>query len=185
MKPQKKNTYVQLLDRLNELESEGRVNDIELARVERRAKSLQKVDSPGAFCVLGAIACLKGRLQESRWYHEKSIYWSNDNPHMIHNYGASLHRFGYLSEAMSYSLEAYSNTKNPEFLNLAILCAIHLGLHNYAKSLIEEWETLTSEEHEFRKNLNENDGEIRTEVKDLLSRDLTNDEDLWKELADT
>ncbi len=155
-----------------------------MRQLEREAKSLLDSDPSGAFCVLGAIACLSGNEQETRKYHRKSIKLSQGEAHKIFNYAVSLDRLSFFSEALAYAQEAYNKVKNSTFLELVINCAAKQGLNGLAKYMMVEWESLTGEIHPDRDEIEDNLGVVREEVLSMLNRDIESHRELWEKLAD-
>ena len=178
--------YEQLIDELNLMLIEGHINELKLAAIRKEANNILKQDQAEGFCLLGVLAYFNNNLNESRYYHNLAIAWSDKNPNMLFNYAISLKRFGKFAEAMSLGQEAYEKTKSLKHLEFLIDTALKQGLNSIAKQYIEEKELLTGEKHPISdEEIEDNFGVVRQEIMDIVKQDIDTNYRLWKKLAHT
>ncbi|MHC1791805.1 tetratricopeptide repeat protein [Solidesulfovibrio sp.] len=171
-----------LIEELNALVREERLNDFALARIRKEAEALLPYDKDGAFMVLGAVSGLLGDEKAMHRYHSSSLDYAVDKAEAYFNYATSLIWVENFSGALEVLQISFELERSPTTLNRMAYCSMQLGLSGLTDRFCREYEKLTGESFP-EKILPSFTGAVREDIMDILDKDIADHGDLWKGLA--
>ena len=98
----------EILTSLAAMANEIDPNGFELKRLEREARKLLNVDAVSGYTALGAIASLRGDVEDVHAHHKRALNLSGESAEALHNYAASLTKLGEFTEALEVARRAYA-----------------------------------------------------------------------------
>lgn len=101
----------QLVEKIEQLHSQRKINAFTLIRLRKEANDLLKVDAFYAYQILGMLASLEKNITHVRENYEKSLNlakMAEDKAQVFINYARSLQSMGYLSEAAELGMKSYN-----------------------------------------------------------------------------
>ena len=133
----------ELAERINAITYADEVNDLALRRIERDAHKLMAADPVDAHTVLGAVAVLRGRIDEVRRHHDIALQQSGHSAQACYNYSVSLMGLGELIEAFETAREAFRRAPDDgDVLRHLILVALGSAHFREARDHCDRWNTL-------------------------------------------
>jgi tetratricopeptide (TPR) repeat protein len=131
----------QLAEEINQLRLISKIDSFTIARLEREAQKLVKIDAFSAYQLLGILASLKGDIVSLHKNYEKAlklVVTNQDNARALSNYAASLVNMGYFSEAAELSVKSYGYNPPSEVIILIPSRLTYAGLIHKAVDLIRK-----------------------------------------------
>jgi len=183
-----KTKYSELIERVNQLvrAAGGRkVDELALRRIEIEAKELLNVDGPGAFVVLGAVACVKNDFTAMHANHKHAIQIGGGAFACI-QYSISLNIVGMFTESLEYAEKAHEiDPMDSRTIENVIGALIQIGLKGRAKVYAEMWRKLNPDKEEYISDdeIDNFPGNIRPFVQTAANKLLDKYKDVWAELA--
>ena len=133
-------TSEKILASLAAMANEIDPNGFELRRLEREARKLLNVDAVSGYTALGAVASVRGDVEDVHAHHKRALNLSGESAEALHNYAASLTKLGEFTEALEVARRAYArNPAAPTTLDRAIAAAIFTGNFREACDLGRKW----------------------------------------------
>lgn len=130
----------ELIKKLNQLHSRYTVDDLTLARLQREAEQLLKVEPFEAYQILGSLARFKGNKDEVKQYYEKALklaITNEDKVRALGHYATSVGMMGYYSEAVELTLKVNSIFPyNKIYIENSINFFTRAGLFHRANQII-------------------------------------------------
>ena len=128
-----------LIEKLASIAIADSVNEFEVARIQREARRLLKVDAAGAHTVLGCVAALKGDAATVRKHHDNALRLSS-HVYVSYNYAVSLSLLEENEDALEVVVGALKQSPDDlELLGYAIRLALQSGHIAKANSLCGQW----------------------------------------------
>jgi hypothetical protein len=97
----------EIMETLRLMASAEDLDDFSLRKLERDAAQLKKADAASAYMVLGAVAALRGNVEDVRRHHRASVTVSGGSTDAYRNYVVSLAAVGEMDESFNVASEAY------------------------------------------------------------------------------
>ena len=141
----------EIVDKLNEMFDRKQINQFEIRKFKNEAEKLKQVDLPGAFTILGIIACIEKNTDDMHSSHKNAIAYSSDEDVKIVSmvqYVISLYNAELFEEAHVKSLGIYK--EDPLFLsnlNMLIKITNRLDREEEFQKYVDEWKRNTGENH--------------------------------------
>jgi tetratricopeptide (TPR) repeat protein len=180
--------YSELIERLNQLvRSAGgrKVDELALRRIEKEARDLLNADKPGAYVVLGAVACVKHDYASMHANHKRAIQLGG-GAFACMQYSISLNIVGMFAESLEYAERAHEiDPMDSMMIENVIGALLQIGLSHRAKEYAAKWRKLNPEKDEYisDEEIDNFPGSIRPLVKDATDKVLTKYKDVWSALA--
>lgn len=132
-----------LIDELNTACMKVNVTPLEIARLNKKARDLVKVDPVEGYTVLGAIACIQYDVDGMKSNHLKALRLAPTDYFAINNYISSLGRTWLLLEQFDF-LQSQINANNmlENALLKSVLNRVVLGIYDEAMEYIERYLSL-------------------------------------------
>ena len=132
-----------LVEQIKAIAYADEANDLALRRIEREAQALMAADPVGAHTVLGAVAVLRGRVDDVRRHHRIALEQSGRSAEACHNYSVSLMGLGEMIEAFDAAREAFRRAPDDgDVLRHLILAALGSAHFREARDYCGRWSTL-------------------------------------------
>ena len=139
-KESKAGTLIRELERLDMSEV---LDDLEVRRLAREARSLMASDAAGAHSVLGGIAGIEGDAAKVHGHYRAALRLSDHNLLVLCNYATALGRAGDFDEAFPTIMEAHRRAPDDaNVLSNAIILAIEGGRFTESVQLYDAWNKL-------------------------------------------
>lgn len=128
-----------LIEKLASIATADVINEFEVARIQKEAGRLLKVDAAGAYTVLGCVAALKGDPATVRKHHGNALRLSS-HVYVSYNYAVSLALLEMNEEALEIVMGALKQSPDDlELLGYAIRLSLQSGHIANANSLCSHW----------------------------------------------
>jgi len=183
-----KTTYSALIERVNQLvrSAGGRmVDELALRRIEKEARDLLNADKPGAYVVLGAVACVKNDFPSMHANHRRAIEIGGGAFACI-QYSISLNIVGMFTESLEYAERAHElDPMDSGTIENVIGSLLQIGMNERAKAYAEKWRRLNPEKEEYISDseIDTFPGKKRQSVQSAASKVMNRYKDVWAELA--
>ena len=129
-----------ILASLAAMANEINPNGFELKRLEREARKLLNVDAVSGYTALGAVASLRGDVEDVHAHHKRALNLSGESAEALHNYAASLTKLGEFTEALEVARRAYARAPaDPAVLDGVVSASIFTGHFREAYELVSRW----------------------------------------------
>ena len=133
-------TSEKILASLAAMANEIDPNGFELKRLEREARKLLNVDAVSGYTALGAVASLRGDVEDVHAHHKRALNLSGESAETLHNYAASLTKLGEFTEALEVARRAYArNPADPTVLDGVVSASIFTGHFRESYELVSRW----------------------------------------------
>ena len=119
-------TSEKILASLAAMANEIDPNGFELKRLEREARKLLNVDAVSGYTALGAVASLRGDVEDVHAHHKRALNLSGESAEALHNYAASLTKLGEFTEALEVARRAYARAPADPAVLDGVVSSIHL-----------------------------------------------------------
>ena len=140
--PKSEEVLASLAAMANEIDPNG----FELKRLEREARKLLDVDAVSGYTALGAIASLRGDVEDVHSHHKRALNLSGESAEALHNYAASLTKLGEFTEALEVARRAYARAPaDPAVLDGVVSASIFTGHFREACDLVSKWNGANAE----------------------------------------
>lgn len=114
--------------------------EFELKRLEREAEGLLKINAAAGYTVLGAVASLRGDVEEVHARHRHALQLSGESPRTLHNYAASLVTLGDVTGALEVAHRAYARAPaDADMFAGVVSTSILTGHFREAFDLVGAW----------------------------------------------
>ena len=132
-----------LIGELERLDMSEELDDLEMRRLAREARSLMASDATGAHAVLGGIAGVEGDAAKVHEHYRAALQLSNRHSVVLGNYATALGRAGEFDEAFPTIMEAHRRAPDDaRLLSNAIILAIEGGRFTESVPLYDAWNRL-------------------------------------------
>ncbi len=131
-----------LVQRLAALADQAILDEFEMRRLEREAQALMRADPAGAHTLLGGLAALRGKGDDSRHHHRNALA-IGDSFETRYNFCVSLSLLDEPEDAFEIASELVEKFRDHlEVLEQAIKLALECAHFRRASELCSRWETL-------------------------------------------
>jgi tetratricopeptide (TPR) repeat protein len=127
--PQPATRSTELLAQINSLSVRDRDNNFLLKSLERQVRQvLGTGDFAGGYTLLGALAAVRGNVEEVRSHHAKAASAAPGDPRIFRNYAISLLKLGLIDEAIAMADRSWQLDKGQsDNFSLLIQMILHAG----------------------------------------------------------
>lgn len=137
MSPAAKTNSDALLDQIHGLSVADVQNQLYMRKLQRDVEFLRSADLSAYYDLSGALYAVQGDVENSRHFHQASIRYKN-TANAVSNFSCSLHRMGYLREALANANEVSEREpENAQYLQRLVQIQLLCGRFESAERTAE------------------------------------------------
>ena len=130
----------EIFETLSVIANSKELNELDVKKLEREADKLLKVDAVSAYTALGALASLRGDIEEAHSQHKRALKLSSRSAQALHNYAVSLAKLGEFAAAREAVSEACMRAPDDlKMLDAMVTASIFTGHFGEAHELSQRW----------------------------------------------